>query len=156
MKVQNKSANWGRVGSTLHNKRYPQSRVTVRTFAGRMPSSSRVTVTCQSWRTQNCKISKLKLYIEIIYLKIMNEICFINFFESYDFVAFEVRFSLWNPLFWIKDPNWTKAASKHLTGWFERISESTNFPVYNLVFIATSAAFLALMALKLKNIQICQ
>ena len=34
--------------------------------------------------------------------------------------------------------------------------ESSNFPVYNLVFLATSAAFLALMALKLKNIQICQ
>ena len=152
MKVQNKIANWGRVGSNLHNKRYPQSRVTVRTFAGRMPSSSRVTVTCQSWRTQNCKISKLKLYIEIIYLKIMNEICFINFFESYDFVAFEVRFSLWNPLFWI----WTKGTLQHLTRWFESISESTNFPVYNLVFIATSAAFFALMALKLKNIQIYQ
>ena len=51
---------------------------------------------------------------------------------------------------------WTKGTLKHLTRWFESISESTNFPVYNLVFIATSAAFLALMALKLKNIQICQ
>ena len=51
---------------------------------------------------------------------------------------------------------WTKGTLKHLTRWFESISESTNFPVYNLVFIATSATFLALMALKLKNIQICQ
>ena len=30
------------------------------------------------------------------------------------------------------------------------------FPVYNLVILATCAAFLALMALKLKNNQICQ
>ena len=45
---------------------------------------------------------------------------------------------------------------KHLIRWFESIFESSNFPVYNLVFLATSAAFLALMALKLKNIQICQ
>ena len=44
----------------------------------------------------------------------------------------------------------------HLTRLFESISESTNFPVYNLVFIATSAAFLALRALKLKKIHICQ
>ena len=51
---------------------------------------------------------------------------------------------------------WTKGTSKHLTRWFESIFESTNFSVYNLVFLATSTAFLALMALKLKNIQICQ
>ena len=48
---------------------------------------------------------------------------------------------------------WTKGTFKHLTKWFESISESTNIPVYNLVFLATTAAFLAL---KLKNIQICQ
>ena len=51
---------------------------------------------------------------------------------------------------------WAKGTLKHLTRWFESISESTNFPVYNLVFLAFTVAFLALMALKLKNIQICQ
>ena len=70
-------------------------------------------------------------------------------------MAFEVRFGLQNPFFELGIKIWTKGTLKHLTRWFESISESTNFPVYNLVFIATSAAFLALMALKLKNIQIC-
>ena len=51
---------------------------------------------------------------------------------------------------------WTKGTLKHLTRCFESISESTNFPVYNLDSIATSAAFLAFTALKLKKIQICQ
>ena len=36
------------------------------------------------------------------------------------------------------------------------IFESTYFPICNLVFLANSAAFLALMALKLKNIQMCE
>ena len=51
---------------------------------------------------------------------------------------------------------WTKGTLKHLTRLYDSIFESPNFPVYNLVFLATSVAFLALMALKLKNIQICQ
>ena len=51
---------------------------------------------------------------------------------------------------------WTKATLKHLTRHYESIFETTNFPVYNLVILATSAVFLALMALNLKNIQICQ
>ena len=53
-------------------------------------------------------------------------------------------------------PNLTKGTLKHLTKWYESIFESANFPVCNLVFLATSAAFLALMALKLKNSQICK
>ena len=53
-------------------------------------------------------------------------------------------------------PIFTKGTLKHLTKWYESIFESTNFPVCNLVFLATSAAFLALMALKLKNNQICE
>ena len=65
-------------------------------------------------------------------------------------LAFEI------PYFELGIQIWTKGTLKHLTRWFESISESTNFPVYNLVFLATTAAFLALMALKHKNIQICQ
>ena len=51
---------------------------------------------------------------------------------------------------------WTKATLKHLTRYYESIFETTNFPIYNLVVLTTCAAFLALMASKLKNIQICQ
>ena len=52
-------------------------------------------------------------------------------------------------------PIWTEETLKHLTRWYESTFEFSKFPVYDLVFLATSAAFLALMALKLKNIQIC-
>ena len=60
------------------------------------------------------------------------------------------------PYFENRVPNLTKGTSKHLNKWYESIFESTNFPVCNLVFLATSVAFLALMALKLKNNQICE
>ena len=65
-------------------------------------------------------------------------------------LAFEI------PYFELGIQIWTKGTLKHLIRWFESISESTNFPVYNLVYLATSAAFLALMALKLKKFQFCQ
>ena len=45
----------------------------------------------------------------------------------------------------------TKDSLKHLTRRYESIFEFTNFPIYNLVFLATSAAFLALMAFKSVN-----
>ena len=61
-----------------------------------------------------------------------------------------------NSYFELRVQIWTKATLKHLTRHYESIFETTNFPVYNLVILTTSAAFLALMALKLKNIQICQ
>ena len=51
---------------------------------------------------------------------------------------------------------WAKGTLKHLTKWYKSIFESTYFPVCNLVFLANSAAFLALMALKLKNNQTCE
>ena len=60
-------------------------------------------------------------------------------------LAFEI------PYFELGIQIWIKGTLKHLIRWFESISESTNFPIYNLVFIATSAAFLALTALKLKD-----
>ena len=47
--------------------------------------------------------------------------------------------------------NLTKGTLKLLSKWYESIFESTNFPVCKLVFLATSATFLALMALKFKN-----
>ena len=50
-------------------------------------------------------------------------------------------------------PNLTKGTLKHLTKWYESIFESTNFPVCKLVFLANTAAFLALMALKFKTIK---
>ena len=61
-----------------------------------------------------------------------------------------------NSYFELRVQIWTKATLKHLTRHYESIFETTNFPVYNLVILATSVAFLALMALKLKNNQICQ
>ena len=61
-----------------------------------------------------------------------------------------------NSYFELRVQIWTKGTLKRLTRHYESIFETTNFPVYNLVILATSAAFLALMALKLKNNQICQ
>ena len=61
-----------------------------------------------------------------------------------------------NSYFELRVQIWTKVTLKHLTRHYESIFETTNFPVYNLVILATSAAFMTLMALKLKNNQICQ
>ena len=51
---------------------------------------------------------------------------------------------------------WTKSSLKHLTRWYETIFESINFPIYNLVFLATSAAFLTFLALKFKIKETCE
>ena len=47
-----------------------------------------------------------------------------------------------------------KGSLKSSPGCYESIFGSTNFPVYNLAFPATIAAFLAFVALKLKNNEI--
>ena len=49
---------------------------------------------------------------------------------------------------------WIKGSLKSSSGCYESIFGSTNFPVYNLAFPATIAAFLAFVALKLKNNEI--
>ena len=51
---------------------------------------------------------------------------------------------------------WTKGTSKHLTRWYKSIFEPISFPVCNLVFLATRAAFLTISALKLKNKEKCE
>ena len=51
---------------------------------------------------------------------------------------------------------WTKGTLKHLTRSYESIFEPINFPVCNLVFLATRAAFLTFLALKLKNKETCE
>ena len=49
----------------------------------------------------------------------------------------------------------TKGTLKHLTRSYESIFEPTSFPVCNLVFLVTKAAFLTFLALKLKNKETC-
>ena len=60
------------------------------------------------------------------------------------------------PLFEYGVQIWTKGTLKHLTRWYESIFEPISFPVCNLVFLATRAAFLTFLALKLKNKETCE
>ena len=55
------------------------------------------------------------------------------------------------PKFQIAALFWLKGCLKSSSECYESIFGSTNFPVCNLAFPATIAAFLAFMALKLKN-----
>ena len=58
------------------------------------------------------------------------------------------------PNFQITALFWVKCSLKSSSGWCESIFGCTNFPVCNLAFPATIVAFLAFVALKLKNIEL--
>ena len=60
------------------------------------------------------------------------------------------------PYFECRVQIWTKGTLKHLTRLYESIFDPTSFPVCNLVFLATRAAFLTFLALKLKNKEMCE